>query len=202
MAARFHRRCVHAAWRRLSGLSGCQPFLYCDRPWPDFEALAGTAAFRLQRGAGLGERMRACLEDLLAEGFGKALILGSDAPALPLRQVREARSALDGAEVVLGPSADGGFTLIGATRTAPAMFAGVRWSRPSTRRACLRAMREAGLSVAETPTEAYDVDTPRDLARLLADPRLPGRLRRWLPERLASRSEELLAALGPEFGDH
>lgn len=202
MAARFHRRCVQATWRRLAGLSGCEPFLYCDRPWAEFEALAGPAAFRLQRGECLGDRMRACLRELLADGFRKALILGSDAPALPLRQVREARIALEEAEVVLGPSADGGFTLIGATRTSPSMFRGVPWSSPATRLACLRALREAGLSSAETPTEGYDIDTPRDLARLLADPRLPGRLRRWLLGRLPRRSEEFLAPLGPESGDH
>ena len=123
--------------------------------------------------------MRHCLDDLLAEGYRRALIVGSDAPTLPLAQVREAMSALDWADAAVGPSDDGGFTLIGASRTAPEMFRGVRWSLPDTRRACLRALKSAGLRATLLQVTAYDVDTSADLVRLRRDPALPLRLRRW-----------------------
>ncbi len=178
-AARFHLECVRATWERLEGVPGLEHFLYCDQHWPEFEELAGRDRFRLQCGADLGSRMRNCLDELHCQGFRCAVIVGSDAPTLPVTQVREALDALSSNEVVLGPSTDGGFTLIAATRTAPAMFSGVRWSRSDTLVCCLRAVEAAGLSIATTRTIAYDVDTSADLARLRSDPELPKRLRAW-----------------------
>ena len=178
-SARFHRVCTHVTWERLQEFRALDAFLFCDRPWAEFEALCGPGRFRLQRGTDLGERMRHCLDDLLAEGYRRALIVGSDAPTLPLAQVREAVSALEWADAAVGPSDDGGFTLIGASRTAPEMFRGVRWSVPDTRRACLRALKSAGLRATPLQVTAYDVDTSADLVRLRRDPALPVRLRRW-----------------------
>ena len=135
--------------------------------------------------------MRACLNELLADGYRKALIVGSDAPTLPLSQIGEALSGLDRAEVVLGPSLDGGFTLIGAARTDPRMFRDVPWSRATTRDQCLRSLRAVGLTAVVAPTEAYDVDTPADLRRLGRDPDLPPRFRYWMEARRTELSEQV-----------
>ena len=193
-AAEFQEQCAHAVWQRISSLPRVCTYICCDSPWPAFERLAGTRRFRIQRGAGLGERMRSCLNDFLDSGYRKALIVGSDAPSMPSTQVHEALQALDEADVVLGPSADGGFTLIGATRTDPQMFRTVTWSRQDTRVNCLVAMRSAGLIAVETATQAYDVDTPADLDRLRRDPGLPLRLRRWLARWPPDSSEKVIAA--------
>lgn len=187
-AAEFHRLCVLDTWQRLGTVTGPQRFLYCDRPCQEFERLSGQDRFRLQRGSDLGERMRSCLDDLLAGDFGPALILGSDAPTLPLNQIAEALDALKGADIVLGPSEDGGFTLVGARRTHPEMFAGVAWSRSDTRAATARAIRNTGLTIVETSTWAYDVDSPRDLGRLERDPCVSQRMQVWLDRNFVKRS--------------
>ena len=179
-AAEFQRLCALAMWERLASLPPGDVFLYCDVRWAEFENLAGRGRFRLQRGEDLGERMRLCLEELLAEGYGKAMIVGSDAPTMPFAQIDEAAAALDSEEVVLGPSEDGGFTLIGATRVAAGMFRGVTWSRADTRKACLAAVEAAGLKVAETHATGYDVDTLSDFRRLSHDAGLPTSLATWL----------------------
>lgn len=179
-AAEFHRLSTLATWERLVELPAHEAFLYCDVRWDEFEAVAEGGRFRLQRGGDLGQRMRLCLEELLGDGYGKALIVGSDAPTLPLAQLGEAAAALDSADVVLGPSEDGGFTLIGATRVAATMFRGVAWSRPDTRRACMAAVQDAGLKAAETRTTGYDVDTVSGLKRLTHDVGLPASLESWL----------------------
>lgn len=179
-AAEFHRLSTLATWERLVNSLPHEAFLYCDVRWDDFEAIASGGRFRLQRGRDLGQRMRLCLEELLREGYGKALIVGSDAPTLPLAQLGEAAAALDSADVVLGPSEDGGFTLIGATRVAAEMFRGVAWSCPDTRRACMAAMQDAGLKAVETRATGYDVDTVSDLKRLAQDVGLPASLESWL----------------------
>lgn len=176
----FHRLCTLAMWDRLASPPAGDVFFYCDVRWAEFETLAGRGRFRLQRGEDLGERMRLCLEELLADGYGKVLIVGSDAPTMPFAQVDEAVAALDSQDLVLGPSEDGGFTLIGATRVTAAMFRGVTWSRADTRKACLAAAEAAGLKVAETHTTGYDVDTLSDFRRLARDTRLPTALDTWL----------------------
>lgn len=191
-AAEFHRLCVFDMWQRLGTVSGSRNFLYCDRPCEEFERLSGQDRFRLQRGADLGERMCACLKDMLAEGFGSALIVGSDAPALPLAQIGEALDALKVVDIGLGPSDDGGFTLIAARRTHPEMFAGVLWSRSDTRAATARAIRQTGLTIAETSTWAYDVDCPADLRRLARDPCISTRMKAWLDHNAADRSQKFV----------
>ena len=179
-AAEFHRLSTLATWERLVSSPAHDAFLYCDVRWAEFEAVADGGRFRLQRGRDLGQRMRFCLKELLVDGYDKALIVGSDAPTLPWAQLGEAAAALDSADVVLGPSEDGGFTLIGATRIAAEMFRGVTWSRPDTRRASVAAVQDAGLKAVETRAKGYDVDTLSDLRRLAHDVGLPASLESWL----------------------
>ena len=182
-AEEFHRLCVLHSWGRLSGIGGVHSFLYCDAPWAEFESLAGSGRFRIQRGKDLGERMFNCLGELLGSGFSRALIIGSDAPTMPLAQVEEALDALSRADAVLGPCEDGGFTLVAARRTHPLMFSGVAWSRADTRASTLETFSACGLESSETPTWAYDVDRPLDLERLRKDTGLSGDLREWLNRR-------------------
>lgn len=182
-AAEFHRLCTLEAWGKLQRIAAADAFLYCDLPGADFGLPAASGRARLQRGADLGEKLRRCLDELLAQGYRKALIVGSDSPTLPAAHIEAADGALDRADVVLGPSADGGFYLIGARKTDARMFAGVAWSRAETRAQTIRALRAAALGVALTGAW-YDVDEPADLDRLRADPHLPPSLRRWFAARL------------------
>ena len=182
-AAEFHALCTAAVWRRFVATPGLEAYLYCDIRWPAFEREAGSRRFRLQRGPDLGARMFNCLRELLDEGRGKALIIGSDAPTLPSAQLEQAIALLDDHQVALGPSGDGGFTLIGATETRRGMFDGVLWSREDTLEACQAAIASAGLAVGLTASSGFDIDTPADLERLAADPGLPPSLGEWLAQR-------------------
>jgi len=116
--------------------------------------------------ADLGGRMLSALEAGLAVE-GRAMVLGSDAPGLEARELVDAFDRLSDADVVLGPAADGGYTLIAAKRTDSRMFEGVRFSSEhalaDTRQACL----QAGLTVA-LAAPWFDVDVPADLSTLRA----------------------------------
>ncbi len=138
------------------------------------EAAAALAppGFRLlaQEGEDLGERLTRLLHRLLAEGHAGALALDSDSPTLPMAYVAEASRALAAgeADVVLGPSDDGGYYLVGLRAPCPGLFDGVPWSTPRTRDATLARARALGLSVRLLPPW-FDVDTADDLARLRAE---------------------------------
>ena len=139
-------------------------------------APAGVAAGELmpQRGAGLGDRERGIFEDLFREGFSPVVVVGSDLPGLPPRRIGEAlaRLAAGPDAVVLGPSADGGYYLIGLARprtghAVPDLFTGIRWSGAWTRADTVAAAERCGLRV-ELLDSWRDVDDAADLAALRA----------------------------------
>lgn len=117
---------------------------------------------RLQVDGDLGEKMRAALAGMLAEGRPRAMILGGDVPSVPVSHLQELLS-LD-ADVALGPAEDGGYYAISCRRTAAAMFRDVAWSTASTLADTKAACERAGLTVA-CGGGWFDVDTLDDFAR-------------------------------------
>ena len=127
-----------------------------------------------QRGAGLGDRERGVFEDLFRDGFSPVVLIGSDLPGLPAERIGEAlgRLAAGRDTVVLGPSADGGYYLIGLVRPragdpGPELFTDIRWSTAWTRADTVAAAERCGLQVALLDPWR-DVDDADDLARLRA----------------------------------
>jgi rSAM/selenodomain-associated transferase 1 len=113
----------------------------------------------------LGARMRAALDAGVAS-HGRALVVGSDAPTLPAATLRAACAALEHADIVFVPAADGGYVLVGARAPLPPeVFAGARLSTRHALADTRAGARRAGLSAA-CVAPWYDVDTPDDL-RLL-----------------------------------
>jgi rSAM/selenodomain-associated transferase 1 len=131
-----------------------------------FAALAPDFELVPQEGAGLGERLDCALTHFLDRGWGRVAIMNSDGPTLPATHLTRAFSALQqGADVVLGPSDDGGYYLIGVTRPAPRLLREVQMSTPRVLRDTLTLAAEEGLKVELLPSW-YDVDGAADLARL------------------------------------
>lgn len=120
---------------------------------------------KIQHGHDLGARMNHALDQAL-DRYRKALIVGSDCPSVDADYVREAIAALDTVDVVLGPSDDGGYVLIGARSLAPGMLAQIAWGTPSVLAQTLDRLAEAGLS-ARLLEPRWDVDEPADWQRYL-----------------------------------
>ncbi len=81
----------------------------------------------LQAKGDLGDRMRAAFETVLAENE-KAVIIGSDCPELTTELVEEAFEKLELVDVVLGPTLDGGYYLLGMKKNHPILFEDIHWS--------------------------------------------------------------------------
>ncbi|MBI2899739.1 MAG: TIGR04282 family arsenosugar biosynthesis glycosyltransferase [Planctomycetes bacterium] len=116
-----------------------------------------------QTGADLGERLAAVCVRMLASR-ARGAIIGSDLPQLDVATVRKALDALDGCDVSLGPTRDGGYYLIALGRTWP-LFHGIPWSTPRVLATTLLRARSLGLRV-HLLDPRRDVDTPEDLAAL------------------------------------
>lgn len=149
------------------------------------ERLAKSQRLALEtQGEGdLGARMQRAIARHLPRG--PVVLIGSDAPTLPRAYLHQALDALMEHDVVIGPSDDGGYYLVGARVEVPELFAGIPWSTPEVLPATLA--RLGGRSHARLPA-CYDVDTVDDLARLRAD-------LLTLPETVAPATRRVLAAL-------
>lgn len=118
-----------------------------------------------QQGSDLGERMTAALTEGLRHADA-AMVIGSDCPSVDADYIEQARSGLAHADVVFGPSDDGGYVLIAARCTRPDMLGQVEWGSEQALAQSMAAVRKAGLSIA-TLAPRWDVDEPGDWARFL-----------------------------------
>ncbi|MEM9531212.1 MAG: TIGR04282 family arsenosugar biosynthesis glycosyltransferase [Pseudomonadota bacterium] len=114
-----------------------------------------------QVGEDLGERMHHALK-AASRGGGGALLIGSDCVDLTVDRLRTAQQLLSTSDVVLGPSLDGGYYLIGTTRPDPGWFQRVAWSTTGTREQTVANAEAGGASVGLLP-EGRDIDTLEDL---------------------------------------
>lgn len=132
--------------------------------------LPETFALMPQRGNAFGERLLAAAEDILAIGYGAVCLIDSDSPTVPTAAYEQAVEALlaPGDRVVLGPSDDGGYYLIGMKSAYRVLFERVRWSTEHVLKETLERCREAGLDVVILPTW-YDVDDAATLDILKAE---------------------------------
>jgi len=122
-----------------------------------------------QRGETLGERLINAASDLLNNGFESVCLINSDSPTLPGEVLRTATSLLaqDGDRVVLGPSEDGGYYLIGLKHPHHELFERIAWSTADVLAHTIWRAAEINLPVEFLPTW-YDVDDAATL-RLLCD---------------------------------
>jgi hypothetical protein len=121
----------------------------------------------LQRGDGFGERLLAAAEDLLACGFGSCCLIDSDSPTVPHVALQQAVSVLSqpGDRIVLGPTDDGGYYLIGMKRAHAGIFENILWSTGSVFEQTMERAAELALDVTLL-RRWYDVDDGATLERL------------------------------------
>ncbi|HJV64630.1 MAG TPA: TIGR04282 family arsenosugar biosynthesis glycosyltransferase [Geomonas sp.] len=124
-----------------------------------------------QAGDCLGKRLEHAFTALFALGYDARVVIGSDAPDLPLPFVRQAFDLLsEGRDAVFGPAEDGGYYLVGLRNGHGCLFRGIPWSGPLVLETSLAIARREGFDSYLLPNW-YDVDSPADLHReSLSDP--------------------------------
>lgn len=120
-----------------------------------------------QVGDGLGRRLAHAHHTLHARGYGGVVLVGADCPTVDGADLGTALRLLAIHDVVLGPAADGGYTLLATRRCAPELYATVPMSTDHTAADTLAVARRLGLDTVVTPTRR-DIDTVDDLRRVLA----------------------------------
>ena len=126
----------------------------------DFSLLA-------QRGDGFGERLYFASEDLFKCGFESVCLIDSDSPTVSAANFERAVELLASPDdrIVLGPSDDGGYYLIGLKRPHREMFEKIDWSTERVLNQTIERATGIGLEVKLLPP-GYDVDDGESLRRL------------------------------------
>jgi rSAM/selenodomain-associated transferase 1 len=116
----------------------------------------------------LGTRMLHCFRQLRAQGAERIVLLGSDSPDLPIQYLEAAFEALGQSDIVVGPSEDGGFYLIGASvPLADSIFTGIIWSSPQVYGRLLENLEQQTPHLGFATLPAWrDVDDEADLVEL------------------------------------
>jgi uncharacterized protein len=152
----------------------------------DLSRLAGTGVRVVaQKGDGLAAGLTSVFRHFAEAGPRRVVAFNSDSPHLPASVLGSAFEALTGHDLVVGPTHDGGYYLVGAKAAHPALFDGDGMGTKSALEALLARARGLQLSVSFTDP-FYDIDVEGDLTRLAAELRLtPARAPRtaaWLKQ--------------------
>lgn len=116
----------------------------------------------VQNGADLGERMKNAFKRGFELGYERIIGIGSDLPDINVDILEEGLGALSDADTVFGPSADGGYYLLGMHQVHDCIFDNKTWSTNSVLQITLMELEKAGISFCLL-TELNDIDTIEDL---------------------------------------
>lgn len=181
-AAGLHRRFVQTLLRRFASAADKQLLCYAPADaGPRFLELdLGSWQLEPQSAGDLGARMQHFFGSTLkpplplGEGRGgglasisasRVVLIGSDSPDLPQEFVQQAFDKLHQYPVVLGPTRDGGYYLIGLSQTIPPIFESIPWSTPAVWPQTIARLESLLLEYHVLP-QWYDVDDATDLRRL------------------------------------
>jgi len=129
--------------------------------------------YRAQGDGDLGRRMIAALERAFAEGADRVVLIGVDCPGVSEAVIGEAFTRLDQADVVLGPSFDGGYYLIGMRQVHKSLFTDIPFGTGDTLQKTLSAARRGGIRVSllEWKRDVNTGDAWKGVAKLLTENR-------------------------------
>jgi len=121
-----------------------------------------------QSGTDLGERLANAFEWSHAQGYSRTIIVGTDIPTLDSAVLSDAFETLEHAAVVLGPSTDGGYYLVGLKEPRRELFEDIDWSTPEVLKQTV-AKTDSGGATYHLLQERTDIDTWQDALIVLEE---------------------------------
>ena len=152
------------------------------------ETFGRNAEYIAQRGDDLGQKMKNAFTDAFSMGYKRVILTGTDIPELKAESVNTAFEMLESYDIVLGPTTDGGYYLIGMNILHPEAFDVKLYGVSTVFDETANSIKEAGLTVSFAD-EYRDIDERKDIAdlrgRIRDDASAAGRYtRRFLMENI------------------
>ena len=120
-----------------------------------------------QNGKDLGEKMLNAFEQVKSKGFEKILIIGSDVPDISKDLITNSLNELNKTDVVISPSDDGGYSLLGLKEVNPFLFQNIEWSTQKVLNQTIDAIKQNKLSLTKLKT-LNDIDTKEELIKWIS----------------------------------
>lgn len=137
-----------------------------DPEWEMLKEIFPAAKdFFPQEGADLGQKMYRAICTVLELGYEAVVLTGADLPRMSADHLETGFAALEGADIAIGPTSDGGYYLVGMKSPHRAIFENQQYGGSTVLENTVAAGQAAGLTVA-LAKNCDDVDTPEDLRAL------------------------------------
>ncbi|MCW3091541.1 MAG: glycosyltransferase [Ferruginibacter sp.] len=157
----YNRLLTHT--RQVTQYLSCDKFLYYSDTIDENDNWQNELyQKKLQPDGDLGQRMSGAFTQLFEKGYDKLIIIGSDCLELDKSIINKAFEMLSDNEVVIGPSSDGGYYLLGMKSYFPDVFLNKQWSTSTVLKDTLQDLTVAQISVAKLEI-LNDVDEEKDL---------------------------------------
>lgn len=130
--------------------------------------ITSSFIFYKQEGKNLGEKMHRAFQFAARNKASKIVIIGSDSPTLPIGYIKDAFCRLSKNDVVLGPSYDGGYYLIGLKKPCQGLFRDIKWGSDEVLEKTLKKVNVLNKKTV-LMNKWYDVDRLEDLNYLKRD---------------------------------
>ncbi len=128
--------------------------------WP-----TSTYQKELQKGKHLGEKMNNAFHQAFDEGYHKVVLMMPDCPKMSDTLIEKAFKSLDDHNIVIGPTNDKGFYLLGMKKFTPDVFKNKTYETATQYDDTVKALEEAGLKYFNLPS-LTDIDMEDDLGKL------------------------------------
>jgi hypothetical protein len=155
-------------------------------------AVAKSVRVVPQKGSGLAAALDSVFTQFAATGRPGVIAFNSDSPHLPASALQGAFDVLETCDLVVGPTHDGGYYLVGARASHPSLFSHDGMGTASALEALLENASNLHLSV-RVLDPFYDIDESADLSQLADElQRVPGkapRTAKWLSEWASTRPQ-------------
>ncbi len=146
--------------KKVAKEANCETYVFLtehtnDFYWNDFYT-------EIQVGDTLGDKMKNAFISVIGKGYKNCIIIGSDCPDLQSDLVNKAFEALAQKDVVIGPTIDGGYYLLGMKKLETAFFENKIWSSSTVFADSIKNVAAANLNCFTLPM-LRDVDEAEDV---------------------------------------
>jgi uncharacterized protein len=169
-ATQFYKLCAENLFDQAANISFTHTYLFFDqastkekmKEWVkyDFE-------YNPQNNCDLGKRMSEAFKTLFNKGFKKAVIVGTDVPDMNKIIIEQTFDLLDKYDLVISPSPDGGYNLLGMKKLNLSLFENIEWSSSSVLSKTVDAAKKQNLTI-KLMDQLIDIDTEKELLEWLA----------------------------------
>ncbi|AFY39631.1 Protein of unknown function DUF2064 [[Leptolyngbya] sp. PCC 7376] len=163
-AAALQKQLTEHTLRQVEGLTADTTIYFSGGTLPQMQSWLGDHwHFQPQSGDDLGDRLIHAIQQSKNKGYQRTVVIGIDCPEITTDILKQAFTAIETHDVVLGEATDGGYYLVGLQELIPELFKEMQWGIETVLAETLQRIEVMSLLV-NVLQPLNDIDYPEDLA--------------------------------------